>query len=362
MSYADSLERLKKLQNRPSRVVTKGSKEAFVTSDTASPPLFQKTQPSQGASDQSDDLLHESPAQASENLLSDVPDLLETFVEKDRGDCIQGSEPHHKPEYQPASKPAVADRLKDDRRMFEKHAGGAVVKGPSGGFETYGTSRVAHLEKSRPQDVPVSLPRLNSDSPTDLGQSPQKNEGGDFQKGLGRAVTEVPKAPKPLDGQTPLREDGRFIDRRTDGRQNPEQPLQEHAGRQEDVLAAEPVEFETQTPAAGLRTGGCGRRTDGQVEKASQPPEALKTRSAEADTLANPASREQTAGDPVTAPHAMVERGSRPSLRRAIDRMCRDCCHDPKSGLGTWRQQTEACGITRCPLWPVRPVSKSKGV
>jgi hypothetical protein len=45
----------------------------------------------------------------------------------------------------------------------------------------------------------------------------------------------------------------------------------------------------------------------------------------------------------------------KPSLRAAIDRNCRECCFDPKSGLGTWRQQVEACPVTRCALWPVRP-------
>jgi hypothetical protein len=47
--------------------------------------------------------------------------------------------------------------------------------------------------------------------------------------------------------------------------------------------------------------------------------------------------------------------GQRTSLRRAIDGMCRSCIYDPKSGLGTWRQQTEGCTIRSCALWPVRP-------
>jgi hypothetical protein len=48
----------------------------------------------------------------------------------------------------------------------------------------------------------------------------------------------------------------------------------------------------------------------------------------------------------------------RPSMRRAINEMCRDCIYDPVAGLGNWRQQTQACGITKCPLWPLRPISK----
>ena len=47
-----------------------------------------------------------------------------------------------------------------------------------------------------------------------------------------------------------------------------------------------------------------------------------------------------------------------PSLRKAINAKCKDCIYDPLSGLGTWRQQTEACPAKTCPLWPVRPVSR----
>lgn len=48
------------------------------------------------------------------------------------------------------------------------------------------------------------------------------------------------------------------------------------------------------------------------------------------------------------------------SLRAAIDAKCKDCIYDPKSGLGTWRQQVEGCAIRTCSLWPVRP--KSSGM
>lgn len=46
------------------------------------------------------------------------------------------------------------------------------------------------------------------------------------------------------------------------------------------------------------------------------------------------------------------------SLRAAINAKCRDCIYDPKSGLGTWRQQVEACTCLDCPLYPVRPRSE----
>lgn len=48
------------------------------------------------------------------------------------------------------------------------------------------------------------------------------------------------------------------------------------------------------------------------------------------------------------------------SLRKAINDKCKDCIYDPESGMGTWRQQVDACGAVRCPLHPFRP--RSKGV
>ena len=46
-----------------------------------------------------------------------------------------------------------------------------------------------------------------------------------------------------------------------------------------------------------------------------------------------------------------------PTMRQAINAMCKQCTYDPESGLGTWRQQTEACRIESCPLWMLRPRS-----
>lgn len=49
------------------------------------------------------------------------------------------------------------------------------------------------------------------------------------------------------------------------------------------------------------------------------------------------------------------------SLRGAINKHCRDCCYDHMDkGAGTWRMQTEACTVTQCALYEVRPVSKPK--
>ncbi len=46
----------------------------------------------------------------------------------------------------------------------------------------------------------------------------------------------------------------------------------------------------------------------------------------------------------------------KPSLRKAINAMCKNCTYD-RACPGAWRQQTEACNITGCPLWAVRPKS-----
>lgn len=46
---------------------------------------------------------------------------------------------------------------------------------------------------------------------------------------------------------------------------------------------------------------------------------------------------------------------SRPSLRDAIDAMCKSCIYDPGSGDGAWRQQVRSCSSSNCPLHSVRP-------
>ena len=49
------------------------------------------------------------------------------------------------------------------------------------------------------------------------------------------------------------------------------------------------------------------------------------------------------------------------SLRAAINAKCKQCIYDPESGMGAWRQQVAACTVTRCPLWPVRPLTTAVG-
>ena len=53
---------------------------------------------------------------------------------------------------------------------------------------------------------------------------------------------------------------------------------------------------------------------------------------------------------------------SRPGLKGKVIAHCIACVFDPANG-GTWRQQTEGCMVTDCPLYEVRPLSEtaSKG-
>jgi len=42
--------------------------------------------------------------------------------------------------------------------------------------------------------------------------------------------------------------------------------------------------------------------------------------------------------------------------QQAINAKCKDCIYDDQAG-GTWREQTEGCEISSCPLYELRPVS-----
>jgi hypothetical protein len=53
-------------------------------------------------------------------------------------------------------------------------------------------------------------------------------------------------------------------------------------------------------------------------------------------------------------------RAKRPSMRAAINAKCKECIYDDLSGLGTWRQQTEGCTSTECPLYELRPRTSGK--
>lgn len=47
---------------------------------------------------------------------------------------------------------------------------------------------------------------------------------------------------------------------------------------------------------------------------------------------------------------------SRPSLRAAINAMCKSCLYDPSNGNGAWREQVQGCSSSNCALHSVRPL------
>lgn len=49
-----------------------------------------------------------------------------------------------------------------------------------------------------------------------------------------------------------------------------------------------------------------------------------------------------------------------PSLRNAINEMCRSCIYDPGNSNGKWREQVAACCSSCCPLHSVRPQTTAK--
>lgn len=51
----------------------------------------------------------------------------------------------------------------------------------------------------------------------------------------------------------------------------------------------------------------------------------------------------------------------RPSMRKAINAMCKDCSYDPMD-KGGWRQQVAACTARSCPLFELRPVPRSPAI
>lgn len=51
------------------------------------------------------------------------------------------------------------------------------------------------------------------------------------------------------------------------------------------------------------------------------------------------------------------------SRKAAIDAKCKECVYDEcVPNNGTWRQQTEACTSYDCPLYPFRPISRTKSI
>ena len=49
------------------------------------------------------------------------------------------------------------------------------------------------------------------------------------------------------------------------------------------------------------------------------------------------------------------------SMRAAINAYCKECTYDDAfKGGGTWREQVEACTVTKCPLHEFRPKSRPR--
>ena len=47
------------------------------------------------------------------------------------------------------------------------------------------------------------------------------------------------------------------------------------------------------------------------------------------------------------------------SLRKCIDKACRQCIYDEIGGNGTWRKQVADCTDTTCGLYPARPLDQN---
>lgn len=45
-----------------------------------------------------------------------------------------------------------------------------------------------------------------------------------------------------------------------------------------------------------------------------------------------------------------------PTPLACIAEFCKECIYDPTE-KGSWRQQVENCHMTKCPLYPVRPIT-----
>ena len=46
----------------------------------------------------------------------------------------------------------------------------------------------------------------------------------------------------------------------------------------------------------------------------------------------------------------------KPSMRKQIDLMCKQCIYDGSGGSGTWRQQVTDCTAPSCALYNLRPL------
>lgn len=51
---------------------------------------------------------------------------------------------------------------------------------------------------------------------------------------------------------------------------------------------------------------------------------------------------------------------NRPSMRKQIDLMCKQCIYDGSSGSGTWKQQVTDCTSPDCALFNLRPLTQGE--
>jgi hypothetical protein len=62
----------------------------------------------------------------------------------------------------------------------------------------------------------------------------------------------------------------------------------------------------------------------------------------------------------MTKDEIIAREASKSGMRGKINAKCCECIYDGSGGAGgNWRQQVTACTSYSCPLYPVRPVSKS---
>lgn len=59
-----------------------------------------------------------------------------------------------------------------------------------------------------------------------------------------------------------------------------------------------------------------------------------------------------------TAAQIIAERLRRPGYKARVAAKCIDCSYD-EAAPGSWRAQVDACTVASCPLWEVRPRSRS---
>ena len=78
------------------------------------------------------------------------------------------------------------------------------------------------------------------------------------------------------------------------------------------------------------------------------------------DTEAIPLGDDDTLDSDAETPLQVGEK--RITRGKAIQLHCKDCIYDEIGGVGNWRQQVSACTVTKCALYPFRPVSKPHNV